>query len=42
MPSLQLDGAHHLFMKDDGFRVHWMKWALRKLRALAGVEDDEL
>ena len=32
---LQLDGAHHLFMKDDGFRVQWMTWALKKLRVLA-------
>ena len=37
---LQLDGAHHMFIKDDDFRVQWMTWALHKLRALAGVEED--
>jgi hypothetical protein len=28
-------------MKDDAFRLQWMKWALRKLRALAGLDPDE-
>ena len=37
---LLLDGAHHLFLKDDGFRVQWMGWALQKLSALVGVALD--
>lgn len=32
-----LVGAHHMFLKDDEHRVEWMKWALEKLRPLAGI-----